>query len=869
MTRLLVALTVALLTLAPARGQQEAANAQDAPTPASRVNELLARRLVQHSARFARPGPEADPLAGYRAAVGMLKWAARLSPDDVEIYRRLEAAGSILGSEDETLIDAERNLLRLDPDNAIAQLRVINRGIDARQSVAERLALCERLLRSPAGSRLAPEVLSQIAYRAATLAQEQGRASVAASYLEEALKLNPANLDAAALNALEIDRQTAKPELLVRAMVQLVKADPTNEAALSDLVAAVQEAGCASAAADLIEAMSAQAARSGASLPDDLFADYAYLRAADSGPREGLDLIQRRQESFDRFERQRLQAQWARERQAEQQQAAEAHLPPPPIGEMPTYDDVSVELSVHLQITRVLLALAAGASEEIDRGMASLEKSWARQLEELRSTDRTDLPASAVNAMEADERRIIADRSWTRLWVNRHVDEAAADIDLLDRSGKHDQTEIRRLRAWLSLRQGDAAAAIAGLESLPTADPLSDLGLALAQLQLGRTADATRLLGQIYQNQPGKLVGVMCKWTYEDLTGNPMPLPREARAVERELDRFPRMLGDLLHRPQRHFSLSINPRQSRVDPLDPMTFDLVLSNDSPWPVAIGPETILPSRAALFPIFQVVGKTVQTGTPPLTLDLQRRLMLEPSKSMTVPIAIDYTLFGLIIPNLAVRPMTVEIQAKLDCDVGPNGKFQETPRSLVRQSPPMHVSPWPGMLDKTPPDFAGSLPGESPLSTIEAITRLSAALHARLTRMIDPSEHADLLAAADTGILRLVEIWPELDREVSAWAVLTVPFQTEASRNRIESLNQFEAAARRSTDPLVQMSWIAARVNSPTDVVLEGALRSEDPALRAIAEDARIFIEGLKSAPPSEATTSSEAPLEAPVEAPPEK
>ncbi len=840
MIRLLLAL-LCLAALAPSTPRttsppdEPSARFQDFDS----LDALIARRLVQHTARFLRPGPEQDPQAGYRTAVGILSWAARLAPDDVEIHRRLAAASAVLDPNLPAVIAGERHLLRLEPGNVMAQMRVINRAIDDRQSVTERLDLCERLLRSTAGGRLAPEVLSHLAYRAAALCTEQGRTSLASSYLEESLNHNPTNLDAAALNALEIDRQTAKVELLVRAMVALVKADPTNQPALSDLIAVVQESGFHQGAADLIEVMSVLVSRQGESISDDLFADYAYLRCADAEPRAGLDLIKQRQDSFDQFERRRRQVQWYGDQQAAQKQAATEGRPYTPPSELPAFSDVTVELSNHLQLTRALLAMAAQADAEVENALLSLEAQWAGMLDDLHTTDQTSLPPAAVSAIAADERRIIADRAWTRLWLNHHVDEAANDLAQLGKHGATDPAELQRLYGWLSLRRGDAPSAIAGLQSLQAVDPLSGLGIALAHVELGHTADAARILGEIYQSQPGQLLGVLSKWKYEILTGRAMPAPRQARSVAKELDRFPQMLGDLILRPQRYFSLSIAPRTDRAKPHDPLTFDVTIGNDGNWPAAIGPGKILSSRLALFPIISQSGRRIRTGMPPLTIDVQSHLVLRPSESIGVPVSIDHTLFGLLIPSLALGPVTIEFQAMLDYRVGPDGAFEPQTWSLVRQSGPMQITPWPGLLGSAPVDLAAELSVDDLSRTIDAISQIGAVLHGRLTRTLDSASNVDLLATADAGMTRLIELWPQLDRRAAAWALLTLPFQPESAKNRIELLDQLEDTARRSTDPLVQFAWLAARSAADSDVVIQGALSSNSPELRAIAEDARAF------------------------------
>lgn len=860
MIRLLIAIVIAASLLSPSTEAAARPDGVGNDAAASPLDELIARRLVQHCARFVRPGAESDPQSGFRTAVGILTWATRLAPDDAEIHRRLAAAGAILDPDLPAIIEGERNLLRLEPDNAMAQLQVINRAIDQRQSVSERFALCQRLLGSEAGGRLDRAVRSHVAFRAAALAQEQGRASIASTYLQEALKHNPANLDAAALHVLEIDRQTAKVELLVRALVGLVKADPTNRAALADLIAAVQESGHHRGAADLIEAMSALSARHGESISDDLFAEYAFLRCADSEPQVGLDLVNQRQASFDRFERQRLQAAWAREQQLRLEKAVAEGKPRPDVGEMPAFADVSVPLSLNLQLTRALLADAAGAEGDVETALAALEAGWSARLEELKAADRSSLPASAVAALEAEEQQVIADRAGTRLWLNRKLDEAAADIADLERRGATNLVELARLRGWLNLRRGAAQEAMAHLTPLESSGPLCDLGIALAQIELGRSADAARLLGEIFQSQPGRLIGVLCKWRYEKLTGRRMPVPRNARAVEQELERVPQVLGDLLLRPQRYLSLSVAPASASLAPLDPMTFNVTIGNDSAWPVAIGPGKIVPNRLALFPIFRVSGRRVQTGTPPLAVDLQRQLVILPSSSVTLPVSIDHTLFGLLIPSLALRPLSVEFQAMLDYQVSPDGKFVPRPWSLVRQSSATQVAPWPNVMAGAEPDLAAELTIEDPMKTVRAISKIGAVMHARLTKSLDVTANAALIAAADAGLERLIELWPDVEPRVAAWAVLSLPFQTGTSQTRLEVLERFEATARRSEAPLVQLAWIAARAGSESDVVIEGALRSDDPELRRIAGDAAIFLAApAPASDPSGATGAEDEPV----------
>lgn len=820
--------------------------------------QMIATRLVQHLGRFAQPGPAADPQAGFRAAAGILRQAAGLSPDDVEIHRRLATASALAGADPDAAAQADRDLLRLEPDHALAQWRIIERAIDQRQSVTERLDLCQRLLTSAAGDRLAREVRSHIAYRAALLAQEQDHSSVASSWLEESLRHNPTNLDAAALLALETDRRTARRDVLVRALMALVKADPLNAAALSDLIAVVQESGCYRGAGDLIEAMSALASRRGESVSDDLFGDYAMLRAAEKGPREGIDLIRQRQQAFDRAERSRLEQQWARAQQEAHQKALAENRAVPPVEAMPAFEEVSAELSLHVQITRALLAVAAGAGDEAAAALEDLEGRWAAMSAELDAADRSAMPPAALTAIDADKRRVIADRAWIRLWLDLHLDEAVADFAVLEADPAHDRIEVQRLRGWLALRRGDAQAAITWLEPLVSSDPLSALGTALAHEELGRRVEATRLFGEIHLSQPGTLLGVMCKWRTEALQGRSLPMTREARSVERELGRLPQTLGDLILRPQRHFSLTVAPRSQRLGPTDPFVLDVTIRNDSPWPVAIGPDRILSSRLAVFPTFQLAGRRLHTGTPPLVVDLQRRQVLMPSESMMTSLSLDHTLFGLLIPSLSLRPLTVQFQGFLDYQVQPDGSIARLPWSLIRQSEMMHITPWRESVGATGESPGAGFSPSDPHKTMRAISEIAAILHGQLTRILDRERDRDLIAQAEADLAALIDLWPSLDPNVAAWAVLTLPFQKETTADRIEVLDRFEATARRSTEPLIQLAWIAARSSDATDVVIEGAMRSSDPAMRALATDARAFFDRPEPEAPTEEPPAPDDP-----------
>ena len=154
------ALTLGLLalTLAPCQ-----AFAQRGPAPDERAPRI-ADAIEQIALLDLRMQQNPLPL-DYQLTYHLLSVAAALEPDDLSL-RHTIAAAAWATTDDRLLREATERIVRLDPKDTVAQLRLISDRINDHQTGEERLAAYERYL-GPRGESIDPSVRSRLAVDAA------------------------------------------------------------------------------------------------------------------------------------------------------------------------------------------------------------------------------------------------------------------------------------------------------------------------------------------------------------------------------------------------------------------------------------------------------------------------------------------------------------------------------------------------------------------------------------------------------------------------------------------------------------------------------------------------------------------------------
>ena len=109
----------------------------------------------------------------YELTANLLSIASDLDPTNAE-YARDMAQASWLAGDQSLMLEATRRVIKIDPKDSVAQLRLISAKINEKQTLEERKALYDRFL-SDAGKSIDPSVRSRLALDAALLDQARQR----------------------------------------------------------------------------------------------------------------------------------------------------------------------------------------------------------------------------------------------------------------------------------------------------------------------------------------------------------------------------------------------------------------------------------------------------------------------------------------------------------------------------------------------------------------------------------------------------------------------------------------------------------------------------------------------------------------------
>ena len=230
------------------RPRDAGAMAEDQQRVQRAAGDLLARTLLRRARNLSRP-----TTSDYRLAALGLNIARRASPQDAELLRH-EIEAWTAADDTPRLIEATRELVRLDPRDTIAQLRLIDTQIGRLNTVEDRRLAYERLLGS-AGQNLRPSVRSRLALDAALLAREDGDQRMFLKLLTDATLLDATNKNAAALYASVMLPYADTPLERFELIANMLQADPLDVSAYENAAIELMSSGAYDGAARFLNRM--------------------------------------------------------------------------------------------------------------------------------------------------------------------------------------------------------------------------------------------------------------------------------------------------------------------------------------------------------------------------------------------------------------------------------------------------------------------------------------------------------------------------------------------------------------------------------------------------------------------------------------
>lgn len=795
----------------PAAGQQGGTGSgAAAAAPAASLSAARASREVARMAALDLQLTGGTNPRDFRIAALLLEIAHQLAPDDENILRLLIDAVSSSGDR-AMLMATTTELVRRNPADTVAQLRLISGGISSKQDSDSRLEAYERFLNftDKNGNKLDASIRSRLALDAALLLRERGDLRGFADKLALAAELDATNKDAASLAVAFFSEQSDDPVGRLALLINLLKADPFDPA--THIAIARQLA-----AGDAVEQASRFYDTYGGVLRsrfENLDPEIAAESATVLWSKEGAEtLVRRMREEVE-------QARSAAE--VQRRQAIEADKP---LSEIPNPE--RVRLSPELERVRLAAALALGDDGQTDYAYVELARTYELQLQA--AQDRSNQPEGTTEQMILDRvLRLRAELMWMQLFSGRQVARAEATLAEFKEdpsvAGRPEAAPILgRLDGWLQLQKGDLDGAERTLTPLAGSDLLARAGLCVIKERRGEKDEALKAYAALAHEGAGSVAGVFARTRYGVLAGTPLERGPAAKEMEALARAIPDWLEQMIADPRRIVALQATLDTAVINATDPVKLRIRMRNVSPIPLAVGPEKPINSRVLIIPRMEAARDPVRAASGSVVVRMDRRLRLLPQEEIEVEAWADQGNMGWIMNRLITVPVTVRWKVIQGFVLLPQGIYAPGPQSVAVETQELQRRPTPKSLDD-PPTLVRWLETGTSEDVAEVIML------------------AQINAQAPEGS---PGVWTPEEREAIAnalaarYAKLDVPSRLMVAallpaRPQAPWLRPVEEAMLSDADPRVQMVALTLRAPDPKDPRLAAAQASSDARLAELA------------------------------------
>ena len=727
--------------------------------------------------------PREDQLT--RAGI-LLDLGLRYNPRDAEGWRlRAELAKRMGDSTSE--VAALRRYCRLVPTDDAAQLAWVMGSVISGQTLDGRVAKAEKILDSTGGKRLSTALQSRLSTVVARGALEIGDTDKFVKRLKNAIRLDPANKEAARLMLDWLLSHGEPADRIGRALMHLVFTDPVDPVSRAELGDLLLAHGLYQPAA--VQYQAAQAL-SGGQVNDRFVYNWVLCIAASGRVNEALNVLS----DYETMLSYSLASQ------------------PPSDGDDGSGDgDETVERpEAHLAMDLELLRLVIlGLSDQPLWAQGSFKRLDGLLRERIHNGD-----------AQAE-----ADLVWLGLLTGQAIPDAPT-LETAKQLRLEDGAFAGRLIGWTRLREGETEAARRAFLGYEEIDPFAAYGLAQTfdvQDDLQRQA----LLQQVVEMAPGNLAGM--------IAANDLLTAGVGRQLSDETTKLVELLNSAAGKlalpdfQEDHWtSLAIKMSSSRYRFLEPIRVTITLQSLCDFPLAIGPGGPLSSQLLVFVSPRRAGFALG-DLPPIVVDMRRRLVLEPHESLEVVVRLDRSQLGMMLSDSPAEAFGFDVKAVLDPRFGPNGNVMPgllggtAATRLIERTGSM-ISPQ--QIDQSITELGHSDPVRQMLR-IAQLVKVA-------TELVEVEEMQDTV---NRIVKRVDRTYHQLTAMGQAWALRFLP-PGEKGESLFGAIHE---SAKRSDDPAIRVVYAATQINDPQSVEITTMLRHTDPVIREFAQALRTGLE----------------------------
>lgn len=799
----------ALVMLAPSAHARQGAAPAGTPAPAPDMKRLVGDMLTRITLMRLRAVPEPS-IADYRIAANSLRLLRPLTPNDPE-QLRLEIEAWEGAADPARLEESLRELVKLDPSDTAAQLRLITTRFSKLHRVEDRMAAYLQLL-GPKGRSLDPSIRSRLALDAALLSRDNGDETGFIEFLTQAAQLDATNKDAVALASSYFIDRTDDPLEKAKLLADVVVADPTDVGAHFNLAHGLMNLGAWSAARRCLDLAHTVFAKSYGQSDSQKFIDNCIVewnsKGAAAGMKPVIDLYNITQANIN-LEHRKAQL----ELKISNDARPDAALLTVPIESIRLYgafalgDETMLQQSIALILTQSKLVL-----KDFEPGGTLPEGFPADRAGEVATSFRLE---SIV----------------TRLVANVDLggaEEALALLGSPDAPVKLSDTALARFRAFLDVRWCDAERAIPTLEFLAEGgDNLARLGLAIAAEQRGDNAEAAFHYAIINLNEPLSVLGSAARTKAERL-GRPVASKPGVPAIEAYFKEWSPWLEGMVGDPYKFVLLRAELVKPTIDLFERAMVRVQLKNRSRQPLALGSLSTINSRLLFSPDLRLSVRTSVETPRPEVLDLTRRLRLGPGEEIKVEFWPTRGSIGIIMMLYPTDTATVRWRLVQGFQVSGKGGFDTGPMCVTADTGVLQRGAIVGFGSVD--ELIAALPTLGGRRLLEAVVLMTREMRRRVK---DEPEAAltERLGRYAQAVAARMETMTSDER---AFTIIVMwhsgIFGTDAGK-----LIAF--GARNDQSPYVRLALMHCAVLTPTDPRLEEVIASGTPIESELAQAVR--------------------------------
>ncbi len=779
-------------------------SAAAAPREATGLGAFIAGEITRIALLDLRSVETPRP-SDFTITIEVLRLAQSLDPNSGDIARRIcEAAWS--AGDQAALLEATERLIKIDPGDTVALLRLLTARISQMQTAEQRLSAYDAAL-GDVGKGLDPAIRSRLALDAALLLKERGDEAGFVQRLTMATALDSTNKDAAllALNYFS-DRVSGDPLGKLELLSNLLMADPLDPKVHAQLRDEFATAGAFKAALRFHTSVGTIYAAAGIPETADHVVRSFVLDWRGKGARGMLDALN-----------QNLQQQRANVGRPGSEQASAFNNRPE-----------DVRLGAPFEEVRLAAALVLDRPNDVAASLQDMGRSTRSKVELL--TDLTRRPTNITAEDAAEEVRLTLGQH--HLWqclaaaVGPSLEgaqpsitppgETAEDPNLLLADNGAESSPLND--AWRAIRDKEDAKAMDLLDRAGDSLWVS-LGRAVVLERTEADGEAARAYRRVAETAPLSAMGSLAAHRDEALVQRSgaarPPVALIAGDAEEFANSIPAWVDAMASRPGSFQSMRAEAATNKSGTLDRGNVRVILRNLSPAPMGLGSGRAISTRLLFVPALE--GRIPMNRLEPEVFELDRRLRLMPSEEVQYVLWPEVGEVGFAIQQSGEFPTRVRWRVIQGFETARDGTRHAGLGCMESQ---IDV----GILHEAMPETRVS--GEQLASRLRtadetALPELLVAARLRLLQRSDPS----LNPMMDTLVAR----YPTMSPAARLLVLTAMP-----SAARVPEAKELDAAVLREKDPRVMLMGVLLRTKGPDDPIMAAGLALNDPALTRVVE-----------------------------------